>query len=71
MDVTSPSGKGYLLKPELAYTPLFHSEPFGADCMTREVICLGHDQFWYTAFIDYYPESVCDIYDWMEIGGVT
>lgn len=34
--------------------------------MTQECIRLGHDRFWYITVTDYYPESVSDVYDWLE-----
>lgn len=39
--------------------------------MSIEVIRLGHDRFWYTTSIDYYPESVYYFYDRMEIDDDT
>lgn len=65
--MTSPKETKYLLKLELAYVPLFCYMPFGADCLTRECICLGHGQFWYTNSTDYYLESVVDFYDLIKI----
>lgn len=64
--VTSPKGVKHSMKPEMAYTPLFQSETFGVECITRECIQLGHDEFWYTMSTDYYPQSVVDFYDHLE-----
>lgn len=50
----------------MAYTPLFLSEPFGGDVMTRECVRLSHDRFWYTILTAYYLESMADFYDKLE-----
>lgn len=35
--------------------------------MIKQCVRLGHDRFWYTTLTDYYPESIVDFYDILEI----
>lgn len=67
MEITSLSGKVYLLRLELAYSLFLCFEAFRADCVNQEVVQHGYKRFWYTNSSYYYLESVYDFYDRMEI----
>lgn len=55
----------------MGLNPLFHYEAFGANIITREIVHVEHHWFFYTTSMDYFPEMVCDFYDWMVVDEET